>query len=815
MADFDDIEQVVKFVAQLDTQSAQKLTAELNKLNSERIDAVMASETKITDIQVQEQAKRIALASKELDDLEDKLVSKTDKELEQIKRVMDANEARYKFVVDKAREAAQAQSDITKALTEKELDQYKNYLQNRDVLHKRQADVEKERNQEAPAANQGLGAGAVYGAMGKGVGFMASMLPANTEQEKQTKLMAETASNVLSSKTPVEALVNVVKGGIQMWELARKEDARRGEAILGAMGGTMLWGRSPSGSNKEQFEELKATMSILEDTLPQKFRGEVSKTMEALIASNQGVRPGSLQTKGDALVPMFNDLAISATLLGKNWSDFAKMTGELARKEGETIDDAFNSIHVAMATAQRISEQVGDGGIDIRKFVDTVTQAQEALRPFGYMMYDTTALVSKFAKELDRGIISLNDLVSWATGITKTEDSSKAFLFQQMQRQLGGQAGFGELNQVLGAVGRDPRQQSFALEALSQGNIEQLKLLGLSAQTAEKAVGQFQQGVQQTLVQFSATNAGGQSAFGQAANVDFLRRQFVDPALVGMGTQGMTIQARQALRNQGFGGQAPIPTVDQANEILDPQRAAIAESILDIRDKQKGFFTSMLGMGPGGWWTPGFHGGMTGAMGGGNFSRFTPGMAPPQPVALPPPPPPGFSFGTDFQQTYLDVSPLGQDILNLDNVAISGQTGPARAMSKILEQVDQRTGKIPADKIMKDMPFLTEPSFLKSHQDIIKLIDPSILQTQGRDQKAEEAKQQLQKILEAGKVAALDINMNIQGDLSDPKFQAGLKDMVASYTRDYLQKEQDDPISRATKKLSQDFTTQGGSPSIG
>lgn len=747
MADFDDIDQVIKFVTQLDQQSVQKLTQELNKINSDRVEAVSSSEGKIVDAQIKAAAQRMELAAKELTELERQLVVKTDRELDQIKRIMDANEDRYKFVVTKAKEAAQAQQELTKALTSQELQSYQQYLQNRDVLHKRQSDVEKEREKES-AGNAWQDTKGARSMVGGAVSFVTGMMPSANEQEKQTKLLGETAANVLQSKTPVEALLNVVKGGLQMWDLHIKEDARRGEAMMDAMGGTTLW-RAGGAAH----EALKSAMSTLEKSgigMTDRHIAEIPKVLAEITKSNEAAlghvkdratgketgfipKLGSVSDEYDAtskLMQQFQDLRSVADLLGENWSSFAKTTGDLARKEQETMEQALGDIALAVAQAQAIRmDDSLKSSISIQKFVDSVLNGQEALRPFGFTVQDTTKLVTKFAKELDSGIISLNELVQWATGITKTEDSSKAFLFQQMQQMLTDRREFQDLNRVIQAVGKDPRQQSFALEALSQGNTKQLELLGISAKEAQQAVAQFRGGVQETLTRWSGSQAGGAGGFAQAANVDFFRRQFVDPALVGMPTQGMTIQQRQMMRERGFADQQLI-SGQFAAEMLDSQISVQEAAMYKIHRDQGGLFGRAFG---------------------------------------------GLSMDRLGQQRTM----AADYIPGANPFPYLGQMGPPTGGAAVVDQVNRSYPALSAGQLVNS-------STLEGGQST--------------------------GVTHSTRAAQFDVNVNVGGDLDSSKFREGMKAAVDGFVREYLKTEQEDPHTRALKNLSADYNVQTGMP---
>lgn len=577
MADFTDIQQVIKFITELDQQAVQRLTMELQKLSKARVDEVRSSEAEVQTIQQQAVDKRVAMATRELAQLEDQLVSRVQKEMDQVKRIMDANEEKYKFVVDKAREAAQAQQDIARVLTERELEHYQKYLQNRDVLHKKQVDAEKERNAEA---NVPYGQSGVHGAaskVGSAIGFVSSALPGVTEAEKQTKIMGEMAGDVLKSRTPLEALTAIGKGIWNSLDLKIKEDARRGLEMIEAAGGSYVWrdGGLAHSAMKDVKKELEHVRFIVAER-----QAQLKPTMTAVMSSKP------LESETMDLTATVLRVGGAAELLGVSWADLAKRVGDMSRKETMSFKDGLDATLRVFVTAQEVGKKIGE--IDLKVFTNNVFSAQDALRPFGFTINDSTKLVTRFAGELDKGILSLNDLQQWVTGMTRADDSSRAFIFQQMSQVVNNDPRFADLAKVMNQSGKDPRSQSFIMQALAEGD-ESLKKLGVADPKA--MANMFRSALGETGESFSEKNIGqGGSEVDRMARMDFFRKKFWDP-LQGTQTEGMTLGQRRSLREHGLDSDFRsdmAPKMDEANKIANDQLKVLYETLFEVKQGQRG-----------------------------------------------------------------------------------------------------------------------------------------------------------------------------------------------------------------------------------
>lgn len=594
--EFDKIEQVIEFIARLDQQSAQKLSQELQKLNATRVSEVTASEDEIAKIQSSHAAARIQLAQRELMELEGLLTSKVEKELAQITRVMEANEARFKQVVEKAREAANAQQEIARTLSENELKQYESLLRNRDTLHKRQMDVEDARTRESGSLlSKFTGGMSTLQMASQASGFVTSKLPGDTEDEKQTKIAGDTLTGVLASKTPLEAAVNVLKGIYDSIDLSMKEDARRGAEMVQALGGTGGAGsREDLVAMKDALKYLEHNESVTTDKLK-----ALAPAMGIMLKSTPNntflgdETPGAKgmsdkQQKEQGVAATLLELNTASGIVGKSLNEMADQVGDYSRKEGVTFRKGIQDTLIVFdqATVAGKAQNVSIGAI-----TDNTFKLHDTMRPFGFSIQDSTKMVTKFAGELDKGILSLSDLVMWSTGMTRAGEGEKAFLFEKMRSAIANDPKYAALANTMDKVEKDPLARERAMTALEQGNIPALKALGIDVD-AKSSAGMFKGALAKTVdVETDKFVPEGASQFTKDAYAGFIRRKFLDQ-LTGRSTADMTIEAQEALHGKE---DAVLPTEAESAARSKEKMKEQDKINRDIREKSKGLINRLTG----------------------------------------------------------------------------------------------------------------------------------------------------------------------------------------------------------------------------
>jgi len=599
------LEQVIEFVATLNTQDAQRVANELSQINQDRVAEAVQGEETMVEAARRAAADRMQLASQELEDFEDALTSKVEKELAQIERLQEANEKRYELVLAKANEAQAAQIELVKALTDKEIAEYQRAERNKDIIDARRKEVLQQQEREAGGGGMGgfmqrmdqpVPGQRARAGIGGAIGFIASTLPNVTEQDKQTRIGAETLEATLKSKTPMEALLNVSKGILKWIKLSYEEETRRRKEVLVAAGGTLQFrsaeqgGVGPGGETGPSLDQLKLVRELLEKNstiLRDNFKMVDATLTEMGRARPVGVgqiAPG-MQGASEQMRLMLK-VSESADLLGANWAKHARNIGDMSRKEvdartGATMsfEEGIHRFNQAFDTAQRVAIEFG--GIDIQRFVTNWQQLHDSLRPFGFTMEDTLRYMSRFGRALDRGIVSLNDLVQWATGMTRADDASRAFMFEQLLEFTATKPELRDIHGVLTqAREQGPIAQSFVMEALAEGNIQALGEVGITGAQEDPQGERFRQSVRDMINQM-ATDFPGQegSALRRRAEADYFLRTFGDPT-AGVVSEGRTIEARELLRAGGVDMPEPDPekpAKDLADKLVPPLNESIKE----------------------------------------------------------------------------------------------------------------------------------------------------------------------------------------------------------------------------------------------
>lgn len=583
----DKLQQIIEFVAQLDAASTQRVASQLEELNTRRQKLVLDTEEKIRTAAEQSAASKMDLGSKELASFEESLQSRTEKELAQIERIKEANDERYKFVIERHADAARAQQEITKALTDKEIEEYKRYTDNRDILDKRQKDVEKERAKEAGAAAGIPGmptAGAAMAGLGSVVGVLTRSLPDQTERDKERRIAGETMEGVLKSKTPLDALVSIGMGLLNYAKLKWEMDIKRTEWALDVAGGTLAYRASEATAIPGQgagpqltVDTLKKLNKMLEESGQlTRQQMESAKSTTQILAREQVLGfgragggpsgPGMMMGVGEilrsraALASQRDtviEVARSARLVGFSLETYAKQVGELSRKEGLSIEQTVQQVNQMFTVAQDIALNVQQ--INLTDLTRDFLELHDTMRIFGFSMEDSARMTARFATELDAGVLAVSDLIEWSTGITRADDASRAFVFQQLiDFTAKNMDRFGDVNKALTqAQGMGPLAQGYLLTAISEGNQRELKRLGLGG----VGVQSFQTALRGAMQEQAATFAGpGGTPLERAAAEDFIQRTFLAPML-GRQLEGRTIEQKQALIS---GGRVPVDVIEKS-----------------------------------------------------------------------------------------------------------------------------------------------------------------------------------------------------------------------------------------------------------
>lgn len=309
---------------------------------------------------------------------------------------------------------------------------------------------------------------------------------ASAEVSSAQGILGEIGKSLAGMANPISALVNITSGikdiAFRMYErsianhleqqkmvagspeLIRRAIAenqergqgmfmqRQSEALLDAI-------RHRGGEGALRVEEQKDVATIVDQAL---------RTSPRISGSD----PVQVERVHDVVRTVSRQTGIDATKL-------SEQIGDLARRQGSGdlasfVDAASQFQRVAITSMKQALEQ----GVSSDKLIKGILSIHDAMLPFGMTLDQAAGFVSKFAKEIDRGTLSVQAIQEAQMGGIKADTGTLAFLADRIADTPAAQAqteGFADLRELLKQTTSGAERGTLLRILQEGGNVETLR----------------------------------------------------------------------------------------------------------------------------------------------------------------------------------------------------------------------------------------------------------------------------------------------------------------------------------------------------
>jgi len=524
----EDLDQLVKFFFKIDEDSARQLAQSAGEINDKRIQDLFSSEDIASERIKQSFDLRRDLTERE-QLLKEAILQKTEQEhLDHIERIIEAERQKLGRMEQMEKEAlAKGQQLNEDALKEKQELQERLGQREEAVADIRQRAGMAEPG--APTGPQGM-AGAVSSAFEKHV------------KGPLLNIAGMFGFPSISSFTVAGIAIAAIKLLRDAFALSRemqRQSAQLSELTAGGVAGAMA-GASPGLGAQATIRELEDVMGDLKVAFP-----SLEKEMIEAAKEFATELPKSVRTAEEFRQALLEARA-GAHTLSISQKEFAHAQSILMKDLQLTSNEAFAQLIFVRQAGEKLLRETEKQEFSLANFNRNVLKAFDALRPFNMGLSDATGLISKFAVQLERGTVSVSDLISFVQGLGKQDAGSQAFVAQQIQQRLSGQAGFAEIASLLREQGQDPLAASRIIEGLIQGNPLLREQLGLSEDQARRLQRQVLQAPVAIAKGIAEETAGPGGGFAAEARAAFV----ADQILKRLGIEGGQQEVRDMLRRE-------------------------------------------------------------------------------------------------------------------------------------------------------------------------------------------------------------------------------------------------------------------------
>jgi len=149
-----------------------------------------------------------------------------------------------------------------------------------------------------------------------------------------------------------------------------------------------------------------------------------------------------------SLVALVDDTRRLSFFTGESMETLAAEMGTMSRHLGVPSGEIAGKM-LWMTELGRFYAKSHDVNIDLGKFRSNIANLADQNRLYGMSLEEAGALTFRFAKELDRGILSLDDITAATLGYSKADPTKLAYFGQEALRWMEGKSGYEEILGVL------------------------------------------------------------------------------------------------------------------------------------------------------------------------------------------------------------------------------------------------------------------------------------------------------------------------------------------------------------------------------
>jgi len=457
------LEQLVEFILKVNEDTRRSVEIALKEFNEKRIAQSEDTLRKISD-QEAEHAKRMKDGGFDtLTDLQNLQTQRLDKEAEVLQAIGEANERLYKQTIELKRKESEEVIKLAKTTAE-ERSKIEEGMQSG---LEESAARRKEQKESTKTLKESQRSDSKPGWVTDAVGMAG--LPTNLAQL-------------------FKSIVDGVRQGFKEgWsESGKIRDAQTTNAAFSASG-------MQAASNLGINESMRSAVMDMRMRVPEEYKDQVVPGMNAMMRGAPTLTTQMLESGENAGFNVINkalkDVSAVAVATGRNWAEAGQEITKLARDYGLSTGEAADTLIKITRTGQELVKQqyTALSGRETQIAVDVFSKnalaMAEKLKLYNVGVDEAIGLTARFAETLQKGTVSLEDLVNYVKGTAKQGPGTQAFIAAEIiQLARKDPETLGIQKALKGAEG-DPMQLAYVYKGITEGSQQLAKEMGISTQT--------------------------------------------------------------------------------------------------------------------------------------------------------------------------------------------------------------------------------------------------------------------------------------------------------------------------------------------
>lgn len=545
-------EQVWNFITQIDPASAAKVAETMRQINETRRQDHLATEKQISADFATELNDRVLLAESADQDFSKGSKDRMAQELKILEKLREANDKYYADVLKIAKSSTAEERQLrAQLMTDEERMATQAHQKNEDQIKARRKQLEGKEKEG-----------------GGGMHLVDRIMGQSKTDDIATKTM-KGGFDLLAGKLKPLAFIQQIAGSMfELMKLGLEQSRQRDLQQIALLSGSQKGFRFASADDQQAQSTIQR--NVLE-SINEEMRGKGLEAMGALSRSAPGAmfRQGGGET-GATQEATFHKVINAADAAGVSWNEAAEIIGVQSRRFGVSIDDAADQLTLITETGRELMLANKGQALDLTRFRDNVMTSADALKEYNVTLPQATHLITRFAFELDKGQLSIQDLITFVKGQTTADPGRQAFLMQNLIKEFGGESAF--LQKAQSMAGGDP----IALQQIFRQIMEQNP--DMAGKMGGKA-GDLRNEMLDLITRFTEKTAdkmGGGTSDQAQLRTEFLRQQLETGIFQDIGAN-VTLQGRQSLRRGGgaAASQQAAEMMGRGMEAVAPAQAAV------------------------------------------------------------------------------------------------------------------------------------------------------------------------------------------------------------------------------------------------
>ena len=213
------------------------------------------------------------------------------------------------------------------------------------------------------------------------------------------------------------------------------------------------------------------------------FTDEAQAAIVSYMRANADNFDDMVKTSGDKLIKPIISIAAESKMAGLSIADFTKHILDMKYKQNISSEEARARIIQSTDLEKKLNLEQGT-------LIAGIQSTYDSLSTLGFRISDSTGLMAKFATSVQKGEMSMGDIVNYAKGLSGADEGGQVFLLQRMAEN-----GNAIAQRIVEKYSNDPLAMAEAAKGAFQGSSVVAKDLGVNARSMSRLFREGQFGV--------------------------------------------------------------------------------------------------------------------------------------------------------------------------------------------------------------------------------------------------------------------------------------------------------------------------------